>query len=87
MRKRQQRINQEFLTAVGEAVRQRRIDALLSQEELGMRCGVHRTYITEIENGMRNISLLTVCKVAQALNVEAWELLRVETNGNGDNND
>ena len=79
MRKHQQRNDQKFLVSVGAAIRQRRVDALLSQRELGARCGVHRTYITEIENGMRNISLLTTSKVAKALNVQAWELLRVDT--------
>jgi len=78
MRKHQQRNNHELLVAVGEAIRRRRVDALLSQGELGDRCGVHRTYITEIENGMRNISLLTISKLAKALEVPEWELLKVD---------
>lgn len=60
---------------MGKMVRTRRLEATLSQDELGKLCEVHRSYITEIENGMRNISVLTVNKLARALQLEAWQLL------------
>lgn len=58
-----------------------RVGQNLSQDELAKRCGVHRTYITEIENGQRNISLLTLERIALALDVVAWQLLRCEELG------
>jgi transcriptional regulator with XRE-family HTH domain len=64
-----------FLLDVGDTVRQYRIDSLLSQEELAALCVVHRSYITEVENGKRNISLLTLQKIALALDIEPWKLL------------
>ena len=41
----------------GIAVRGQRRQLGFSQEELAERAGLHRTYITDIENGIRNISL------------------------------
>lgn len=78
MRKRRQHKNKKFLQAVGLAIRFFRLELCLSQEELGARCNVHRTYITEIESGVRNISLLTLANVATALEIRAWRLLHYE---------
>lgn len=46
----------------------------ISQEELGFRAGLHRTYITDIERGVRNISLKSVESLSKALEVSAWAL-------------
>lgn len=78
MLKRRQHHNKAFLQAVGLAIRFFRLELSLSQEELGERCNVHRTYITEIEGGQRNISLLTLANVACALEIRAWRLLHFE---------
>lgn len=56
-----------FLRHLGDAIRLRRVDLILSQEQLGLRAGFHRTYITDIENGQRNMSLLTALKLSKAL--------------------
>lgn len=48
----------------------------LSQEELGARCDLHRTYIGSIERGERNITLQTVTKIAMALGVNPLDLLQ-----------
>lgn len=47
----------------------------LSQEELADRAGLHRTYISSIERGQRNVSLENIFRLADALDVEAAELL------------
>lgn len=47
-----------------------------SQEELADRAGLHRTYISHIENGKREISLETMCKVAHALEITPSELMK-----------
>jgi len=58
---------QPFLRHLGDAIRSRRVDLILSQEQLGCRANLHRTYVTDIENGLRNISLLTLLRVSTAL--------------------
>jgi transcriptional regulator with XRE-family HTH domain len=49
----------------------------LSQEELADRAGLHRTYISSIERGERNVTLRTAFLLAKALGVEAADLLKV----------
>lgn len=48
----------------------------LSQEELALRSGLHRTYIGGIERGERNVALLNILKIAHALNVAPGELFQ-----------
>ena len=40
----------------------------LSEEELADRCGLHRTYISDIELGKRNLSLENIERIAISLN-------------------
>ena len=49
-----------------------------SQEELGFRSGLHRTYISGIERGARNPTVLVLVRLAKALDVSAATLM--ETN-------
>ncbi|BDI16153.1 hypothetical protein ANSO36C_19550 [Nostoc cf. commune SO-36] len=58
-------INQRF----GKAIRRRRREMDLSQEELAERAQLHRTYISSIERGQRNPSLENIEKLAKALNI------------------
>jgi transcriptional regulator with XRE-family HTH domain len=46
----------------------------LSQERLGDLCGLDRTYIGGVERGERNVSLVSIIRIASGLNVEAAEL-------------
>ena len=52
-----------------------RTAAGLSQEELADRAGLHRTYISSVERGQRNISLENIFVIANALRTEPDELL------------
>ena len=54
---------------VGNRIKQLRNSLGISQEELGFRSGVHRTYIASLEVGKRNISIVTLEKIVKALNV------------------
>jgi transcriptional regulator with XRE-family HTH domain len=67
MRKKKQHRNDLFLTHIGEALRNRRLDLSLSQEELASRAHFHRTYICDVESGYRNVTLLTFKKLTAAL--------------------
>ena len=51
----------------GQAVRKLRLDQKLSQEELAERCDLHRTYISDIELGKRNVSLENIERIVTAL--------------------
>lgn len=46
----------------------------ISQEELMAATGIHRTYLSEVERGIRNISIVNVEKLARALDVDAMEM-------------
>ena len=46
-----------------------------SQEELAERSGLHRTYISGVERGVRNPTLTVIDKIATALNVRLAELV------------
>ncbi len=59
--------NDLFLSCLGDSLRQRRIELLLSQEQLGILAKLHRSYVTEVENGARNISMTTLLRITRAL--------------------
>ena len=59
----------------GKRLREVRLKKKLSQGDVAKILGVHRSYISGLERGMRNPSLLTVQKVAKALNVTADKLI------------
>ena len=46
----------------------------ISQEEFAEMCGLHRTYISDIELGKRNVSLENIEKIANALNISISQL-------------
>ena len=60
---------QKTLVKFGSAVREQRKKQGISQEELAERAGVHRTYIGMIERAEKNITLLNIEKVANALKI------------------
>jgi len=64
-----------LLAEFGRRVRAKREAAGFSQEELGARAGLHRTYIGGVERGERNISLLAVEQIARALRCSMSNLM------------
>lgn len=64
-----------LVRGVCEAVRKRRIVMNISQEELSKRCGLHRTYISILEHGERNLSLKNLQRLAEALEVMPSQLI------------
>ena len=59
----------DILKKFGDKVRDLRKQLNLSQEELADKAGVHRTYIGMIERAEKNITLLNIEKIANALEV------------------
>ena len=62
----------------GRNLRAYRIQRQLSQEDLGEIAGLHRTYISGLERGIRNPSIRIVAQLAAALEIEPGDLLRGE---------
>ncbi len=56
-------------------LRRLRTAAGLSQEELAGRAGLHRTYISSVEHGNRNVSIENIYALAKALGSDPRELL------------
>ena len=67
--------NSAILKKFGDRVREIRIQKGLSQEQLAHNANVHRTYIGMIERAEKNITLLNIEKIADALEVEISKLL------------
>jgi len=58
----------------GKKIKQIRLKQGLSQEALADISGLHRTYISNIENGNRNVSIKNVEKLANALSIKIKDL-------------
>jgi transcriptional regulator with XRE-family HTH domain len=67
-------IQQEF----GERVKKIRLQKGISQEKLAEFAGLHRTYISSIELGKRNVSLKNIQALASALEVSIHQLFKSE---------
>ncbi|MDE0145095.1 MAG: helix-turn-helix transcriptional regulator [Nitrospira sp.] len=64
----------KFQKRFGARLREIRRQKGLSQEALASACDLDRTYIGGVERGERNISLINIHRLAQALDVEAGDL-------------
>ena len=60
---------------LGKQLRKLRKEEGLSQEELGFKAKIHRTYVGSIERGEQNISVDNIHKLAKALHVSPSKLL------------
>jgi transcriptional regulator with XRE-family HTH domain len=63
-----------ILLQFGQRVRKLREAKSMSQEQLGFESDLDRTYISGIERGQRNVALLNIKKIAQALGVSISQL-------------
>ncbi|QIM22139.1 helix-turn-helix transcriptional regulator [Phycicoccus sp. HDW14] len=63
------------LRAFGARVRSARLERGVSQEVLAHESGLHRTYVGGVERGERNISLASLWAIADALGVDAADLI------------
>lgn len=65
------------LILLGQAIRAQREQLGLSQEKLAEQCGFDRTYISMLERGKRNPSLLNLLKLAKGLQISVSTLTKV----------
>lgn len=63
-----------IVISFGNTVRKLRIERGISQEDFAELCELHRTYISDIELGKRNVSLENIAKIANALEISISEL-------------
>jgi transcriptional regulator with XRE-family HTH domain len=63
------------LAQFGARVKKFRTEAKISQEDLAELADLHRNYVSQIECGRRNLSLLNILKLARALKVPASKLI------------
>ena len=67
---------QDIRVRFGAAVRELRKEMNVSQEDFAERAGLHRTYISDLERGKRNVSLENIEKIAKALNLSMADLMK-----------
>ena len=60
----------------GFALKVRREELGLTQEDLADKAGIHRTYLSDVERGTRNLSLINIERLAAALSMSLSELFR-----------
>ncbi|MBE9238889.1 helix-turn-helix transcriptional regulator [Anabaena aphanizomenioides LEGE 00250] len=65
--------NKNIQKKFGSKLHQIRHNLKLSQEELALLCNLDRSYIGGVERGERNISLVNIHKIADALNISPKE--------------
>lgn len=69
----------EELLNLGKKVKLRRQKMDLSQEKFSDKAGLHRTYISQFERGLRNPTYTTLVKIATTLGISFKELLETKT--------
>jgi len=61
---------------VGSNIQRLRLEKKLSQEELAGRADIHQTYLSGVESGKRNPSVVVLDRISKALGVDAVELFK-----------
>lgn len=63
-------------SALGTVIARMREAEGVSQDELADQAGIHRTYVSQLERGLKSPTVNTLVSIANALNVRASEILR-----------
>lgn len=67
--------HERALGKLGDAIRTRRQQLGISQEALAHAAGINRTHMGEVERGSRNVSFMTVLKLAKAMGTTGSDLV------------
>ncbi|HEY9792965.1 MAG TPA: helix-turn-helix transcriptional regulator [Candidatus Obscuribacterales bacterium] len=73
-----------FRRHLAAAIMEKRLQLGLSQEDLAKRAKLHRTYISDVERGERNISVESLRRLAVALGATMWQLIKEAEDKLGD---
>lgn len=65
----------EITNAFGKALRDQRVKAGLTQEQLGLEADLRRTFVSLLELGQQQPTITTIFKLAKALNLSPSELI------------
>jgi transcriptional regulator with XRE-family HTH domain len=65
----------DILASVGGKIQKIREEKGITQDQLGERAGINAKYVSAIERGQKNLTILTLEKIAKGLDVELFELL------------
>lgn len=69
------RVTKDPRKLFGNRVRELRKGLGLTQEAFALKCGIDRSYMGAVERGERNIALLNICRIADALDISVSELV------------
>lgn len=69
-------MQKNLLFVFGQTIRKIRLSKDISQEKFADMCDLHRTYISDIELGKRNVSLENIGKMANALDMNISDLFQ-----------
>ncbi|MCA1544156.1 helix-turn-helix transcriptional regulator [Bradyrhizobium sp. NBAIM32] len=72
-----------IVDVVAEAVRKARKGLGLSQEDLALEAGLDRTYVSQVERGTRNCTIIVLARLAKALKTTPDRLLVPQRKGRG----
>lgn len=73
----------DVVAVLGKNVRRFRLEAGLSQEQLAFEADMKRSYVSDLERGVRNPTVQALGRLAAALKVEPYQLLIVSGLDNG----
>jgi transcriptional regulator with XRE-family HTH domain len=60
----------------GRAIRRVREELGINQEEAAERCGLHRTYYSGVERGVRNVSVVNIGKISKGLKTSLPDIFK-----------
>lgn len=68
--------NKDIIKKVAKNIKEYRLKSGLSQESLADKAKIHRTYISLLERGKKNMSIIILEKIAIALNIKLSDLIK-----------
>lgn len=66
----------DILKVFGITIKKKRIALNMSQEKFAEECDVHRTYISQIERGLKSVSIKVLFSLAHNLNISPSDLIK-----------
>jgi len=72
----------DFVALLGRNLRNWRLKRGMTQEQLALEAGMKRSYLSELERGLRNPTVRAIIRLAAALSVEPELLLKIDQQPN-----